>query len=295
MRLDFNYVVIDDDFLDEDDREDIDILIQKIDDRLKQKGFEPSARLFASKENFEQHIKKEKQTTKRIDLYLSDNNLGNNSKVDDEESHDEENVQEKHHSNDGIEIYLGLKKQFICDFVLYTRSSTAEIIARMADYLQENQYPGLFSRFTFVPRKDNEEWHDDVLELLDHILTKREEMNNLRGLFAEKISRIDIHLKKILQRDSDETLWKTIDEIPNRYFQNTQITKEYLLNLRVIRNALLHNDEEYDTFKREYKITYECENNKGRKTGGKRTIYESEIVKHRKHLIEVYKEVLSWK
>jgi|GEM_PF-1421537 len=283
MRLDFNYVVIDDDFLDDDDREDIDSLINKINQKLEQKGFEPFAQEFSSKEKFEEQIAKDRLTTKRIDLYLSDNNLGNNSEI-----------QELEHSNDGIEIYLELKKQFICDFVLYTRSSTAEIIERMAEYLQQQQYPGLFSRFTFVPRKDNEEWHEDVLELIDHILTKREEMNNLRGLFAEKISRIDLHLKKILKRHDDEKLWQTIDSIPNKYFQNSKITKEYLHNLRVIRNALLHNDEEYDTYRKEYKITYECENNKGRKTGGKSTIYESAIIKHRKHLIEVYKEVLSW-
>ena len=283
MRLDFNYVVIDDDFLDDDDREDIDALIEKINRKLEEKGFEAFPQEFASKEDFEEQFEKDKLTTKRIDLYLSDNNLGNNSRI-----------QELQHSNDGIEIYLELKKQFICDFVLYTRSSTAEIIERMAEYLRQHNYPGLFSRFTFVPRKDNDKWHNDVLELIDHILTKREEMNNLRGLFAEKISRIDLHLKKILKRHDDEKLWQTIDSIPDKYFQNSKITKAFLHNLRVIRNALLHNDEEYDTLKKEYKITCELENHKGKKSGGIRTIYESEIVKYRKQLIEVYKEVLSW-
>ncbi len=277
MRLEFNYVVIDDDFIDEDDIEDIEELIEKIDNKLMNKGFEPKSQTYSSKREFETFLKNNRESTKRIDLYLSDNNLG-----------DHQGITDVKHANDGIQIYLDLKKLFICDFVLYTRSSTTEIINKMTDYLTEQQNPGLFSRFTFVPR-EKDEWHNDVLILLDHILTKREEMNNLRGLFAEKIAKIDLHLKNILSLDPDEGFKQTLNAIPNKYFNNSTINKNYLDNLRQMRNALLHQNEVYDKIKCEYIITYDLERNKGKKE-----IRESECAKYRKQLNDVYKEIMSW-
>lgn len=282
MRLDFNYVVIDDDLEDIDDREDVANLINKIDDKLRNKGFLPECYMYASKKEFTDDLSRNKLTTNRIDLYLSDNNLGDDSDDNDND-------------NDGIEIYLELKKEFICDFALYTRSDTSEIVAKMAKYLIDKNYPGLFSRFTFIPRiESNDQWHKDVLELLDHILTKREEMNNLRGLFAEKIAKIDLHLKTILQRSLDEKFRVTISNIPKNYFSNKEVSWKYLDDLRQMRNALLHADEIYDPVKKEFTITYIIEDNKGKRTKSKNIIYESECSKYRTQLNQVCEEVLSW-
>lgn len=278
MRLDFNYVIIDDDFEDDDDSIDVKNLINKIDSSLRNKGFNPNHYEYQSKSEFENAIKENSISTKRIDLYLSDNNLG-------DESDD--------HDNEGIEIYLELKKNFICDFALYTRSNTSEIVKKMASYLVEHQYPGLFSRFTFIPRTPNDErWHDDVLVLLDHIITKREEMNNLRGLFAEKISKIDAHLRKIFKSNInlEDNLKAIINKIPNDRFTNCNIEKSHLDRLRQIRNALLHQDEQYDSIKQEYRIIFELENNKGRVM-----IAESECSKYRSQLNAICQEILSWK
>lgn len=277
MRLDFNYVIIDDDFEDDDDSIDVRNLISKIDLSLKNKGFNPNHYEYESKSEFEKAIRENSISTKRIDLYLSDNNLGDDNDND----------------NEGIEIYLELKKNFICDFALYTRSNTSEIVKKMASYLVEHQYPGLFSRFTFIPRTPNDErWHDDVLVLLDHIITKREEMNNLRGLFAEKISKIDIHLRKVFKSNVnlDDNLKAIINKIPNDRFTNCDIEKSHLDRLRQIRNALLHQDEKYDSIKQEYRIIFELENNKGRVM-----IAESECSKYRSQLNEICQEILSWK
>lgn len=276
MRLDFNYVVIDDDFVDEDDIDDVQELIDKINKKLGDKGFEPKVQTYASKSEFETYLTENRESTNRIDLYLSDNNLGDHQGLTDVE-----------HANDGIQIYLDLKKAFICDFVLYTRSSTTEIINKMTAYLTEQQNPGLFSRFTFVPREDSD-WHDEILVLLDHILTKREEMNNLRGLFAEKISKIDLHLKNILNRNKGEKFYETVNAIPSRYFNDTT-KKAYLNNLRQMRNALLHQNEFYDKINKEYIIKYELENNKG-----KAEIRESKCSIYRKQMNDVFKDVMSW-
>lgn len=277
MRLDFNYVIIDDDFEDDDDSIDVRNLINKIDLSLKNKGFNPNHHEYESKSEFERAISADNISTKRIDLYLSDNNLG-----DDSDDHD----------NEGIEIYLELKKNFICDFALYTRSNTSEIVKKMASYLVEHQYPGLFSRFTFIPRTpNNERWHDDVLVLLDHIITKREEMNNLRGLFAEKISKIDAHLRTVFASNVnlDDNLKAIINKIPNDRFNKSNIEKNQLDRLRQIRNALLHQDEQYDSVKQEYRIIFELESNKG-----KVMITEGECSKYRTQLNEVCREILSW-
>lgn len=286
MRLEFNYVVIDDDFSDVDDRSNIDSLIEKINKRLESKGFIPIHHTFVSKSAFEQARQDSQSTTepivnKRIDLYLSDNNLGNSGGQPDNNEH----------AHDGIEIYINLKQNFPCDFVLYTRSNATEIINKMVTFLQNSKNPDLFSRFNFIARETNEDWHNKVLEIIDFIITKREEMNILRGLFAEKISAMDIHLKKILGSNPDENFKKTLDNIPKKYFQNSKISdiKKFLNNLRQIRNALLHCNEEFDTIRREYKITYKDEN-----SGKEKYILEKEFEKHRKQLLEVYEEVMSW-
>ena len=281
MRLDFNYVVIDDDLEDVDDRADVVNLINKIDNKLRNKGFVPKCFMYSSKNEFTSDLSRNELTTNRIDLYLSDNNLG-----------DETNE----HDNDGIEIYLELKKEFICDFALYTRSDTSEIVAKMAKYLIDKNYPGLFSRFTFIPRiESNDQWHKDVLELLDHILTKREEMNNLRGLFAEKIAKIDLHLKEILNSDPEENFKATLRRIPVSRFKNSNINKDYLDNLRQIRNALLHAEETFDPIKKEFTISYYLEDKKGKRTQSRVIIYESECSKYRNQLNTVCEEILSWK
>lgn len=280
MRLDFNYVVIDDDFEDDDYKGDIESLMIKIDSKLKDKGFTPRPFKYSSKSDFKNDLKNQRLTTNRVDLYLSDNNLGDET---------------DNHENDGIEIYLELKQEFICDFALYTRSETSEIVSKMASYLVEHQYPGLFSRFTFIPRIEyNDEWHDNVLELIDHILTKREEMNNLRGLFAEKIAKIDLHLKGILNSDPEENFKATIRKIPESRFKNSNINKDYLDNLRQIRNALLHVDEIYNPIKREFTISYYLEDKKGKRTQSRVIIYESECSKYRNQLNTVCEEILSW-
>lgn len=286
MRLEFNYVVIDDDFSDDDDRSNIDSLIEKINKRLESKGFIPIHHTFVSKSEFEQARTNSQNTTKpivnkRIDLYLSDNNLGNSGGQSDNNEH----------AHDGIEIYISLKQDFICDFVLYTRSNATEIIEKMVTFLQNSQNPDLFSRFNFIARETKDDWHDNVLKVIDFIITKREEMNILRGFYAEKISTMDIHLKKILGSNPDENFKKTLDNIPKKYFQNSKISdiKNFLNNLRQIRNALLHCNEEFDPIRREYKITYKDEN-----SGREKYIFENEFEKHRKQLLEVYEEVMSW-
>lgn len=289
MRLEFNYVIIDDDFSDDDDRSNIDSLIEKINKRLESKGFIPIHHTFVSKSAFEQARQDSQSTTepiinKRIDLYLSDNNLGNSGGQPDNNEH----------AHDGIEIYINLKQNFTCDFVLYTRSNATEIINKMVTFLQYYKNPDLFSRFNFIARGNNEDWHNKVLEIIDFIITKREEMNILRGLFAEKISSIDKHLKGILG-NPNETFKQTLDKIASKgYFSRSKITniETRLNNLRQVRNALLHNDEEFDTACKEYKIAYTYYENDG--SSRKEYIYESKCEEHRKDLLEVYKEVMSW-
>lgn len=287
MRLEFNYIVIDDDFNDDDDCKDINSLIEKINQKLREKGFIPNYSKYVSKKAFknEQDSKSKATTLNRIDLYLSDNNLGNSGDLPDENEH----------SNDGIEIYIQLKKDFICDFILYTRSDTQEIINKMIQYLNTSRDPGLFTRFNFIARNSNESWHEGILETIDFIITKREEMNNLRGLFAEKIAQIDLHLKQLLQRDNNEKFRVTLENIPQSRFNNSSLTWKKLDNLRQIRNALLHCNEEFNIQSNEYTLTYKEEDNSGKKTNKEKIIYESQCTKYRNWLTSAYEEVMAWK
>ena len=272
MRLDFNYAIIDDDFVDEDDSWEVQQLIKKINKSIENKGFKPICKPYKSKREFESSITCEDISPNRIDLYISDNNLGNNTHINDSGKKD-----------DGIEIYLDLKDTLICDFILYTRASTSSIVKRLSDYLLEKQNPGIFSRFTFVPRSaNNTVWHQEIVRVIDHILTKREEINNLRGLYAQYVSRMDLMIKDKFNRNDEETLEVSINSIDNNYF-NQQFKRAYLHNIRLIRNGLLHNDEEYCKISKEFIIYYKVGKNP---KGG--IIKESELKKYRQFLYQAH-------
>ena len=102
--------------------------------------------------------------------------------------------------HDGIDLYLTLKGKCICDFVLYTSSKQESIIKKLTEYLKDEQDPNLFSRFTFVSRHNGgKEWHKEIINVINHILTKREEINNLRGLYAQLTAKIQHRLMELLE------------------------------------------------------------------------------------------------
>ena len=108
MRLDFNIVLIDDDKDDSQRNRGVNRLKQRVENHIKKKGFKPIIRFEKSSHPI---LTLNNSDKKRIDLYLSDNNLSNNSQENNENEED-----------GGIELYLSLKALFICDFILYSRS-----------------------------------------------------------------------------------------------------------------------------------------------------------------------------
>ena len=148
MRLDFNIVLIDDDKDDSHRNRGVNRLKQLLENHIKKKGFKPSIRFEKSSHPILTLVESDK---KRVDLYLSDNNLSNNSQ--------ESNVNEE---DGGIELYLSLKDIFICEFILYSRSDKTTIIKKLIDDLNQKQNPNLFTRFSFVERNStNEDWITD--------------------------------------------------------------------------------------------------------------------------------------
>lgn len=282
MRLEFNYIIVDDDFKLTRTKRRAEDIVKQVNAKIESRGFVAKSDIYKSLEEFLSN-KDNLESKNRVDLYLSDNNLGNTG-----------STLNKEHANDGIELYLTLHKEFLCDFVLYTGSTKDVIIDKLVEHLQEQQDPGLFSRFTFVSRSPdlNENWVGKIEEVIDLIISHREEMNNFRGLFAEKIARMDVHLKSLFAKQDSEGLKETIKNIPKNKFADSSINESYLHRLRCMRNGLLHNNEEYDEQKQEYKIAYEVENSNGR--SGRAYIFESDFSKERKKLQQVYDEVMSW-
>lgn len=258
MRLDFNVVFVDDDFLDEQDREDVDNLIQKLKVKVALKGFVLKERCFPSIEAANQH----NEPQNRIDLFLSDNNLGNN------QNHVDATL-----SNGGIDYYLHLRQQkYTCDFVLYTMADRDEIVNKLSADLNKTKDPNLFTRFTFINRDETDAWHTKVLNLFDHLLTRREELNNIRGIYAQHVSKIhEILISKYRLRHKTD-LEDSIDAIPNLVISSPDRTS--LHQIRIIRNGLLHNDEEFCRTKDEYVIRWN-------KSGIKYEIYESNLQYYR--------------
>lgn len=263
MRLDFNVIVVDDDWDDEDSNAGIKALVQALETTIKSKGFAPKISGFSSVSDAG------KAKIRRADLYLSDNNLGDNA------THPNPNE-----ANGGIEYYLHLKNKFICDFVLYTRSQVEEVVAKLANDLTTKKDPNLFSRFTFVSREDGStHWHQSIIALIDHLLTKREELNNLRGLYAQQTSRIDERLKRKYPKTATMKLKKTIDSIPPSDIALHE--KQELHEVREIRNGLMHYDEELCLKNDEYVVRFQDD-------GKTKTyeIYESNI--------QLYRDKLNW-
>ncbi|WEI02848.1 hypothetical protein PYR78_11315 [Acinetobacter johnsonii] len=231
MRLDFNIVLIDDDKDDSQRNRGVNKLKQLLEDHIRRKGFKPIVRFEKSSLPI---LSLNESDKKRIDLYLSDNNLSNNSH--------ERNVNEE---DGGIELYLSLKDLFICEFILYSRSDKSTIIKKLIEDLNEKQNPNLFTRFSFVERNStNEEWIKDVLRIVDHIITKREELNNLRGIFAQVMSRVHHKMVERYRVPTPESS-ALADTIKYAFDKNKINQADYteLLSLKNIRNGLLHNDE----------------------------------------------------
>ncbi len=229
MRLDFNIALIDDDIDDTLRDRGVKRLEQLLGSHIRKKGFNPCFRKEKSSVPILELSTSEK---KRMDLYLSDNNLSNNS--------------QQHNTNEedgGIELYLALKEHFICDFILYSRSDKSTIVAKLVKDLSEKQNPNLFTRFSFIERNStNEEWIGDILNIVNHIITRREELNNLRGIFAQVMSRVH---HKMIERYGIPKNLGLADSIKyandNRKITATDYVE--LLGLKNIRNGLLHNDE----------------------------------------------------
>jgi hypothetical protein len=268
MRLDFNLVVVDDDWDDAENNTNIKELIAKIDQNIQSKGFNLKYDAFSDPDDAF------KNANKRVDLFLSDNNLGDN-----------QNHTDPTKGNAGIDYYLRLRTEpHLCDFVLYTKSPTDEIIKKLTSDLNTKKDPNLFSRFTFVSREQGRDiWHQPILSLLDYILTRREEINTLRAIYAQITSRIDLHLKTKFSRSADEKFYKTIDNIPDHF----GLDKNSLHEVRHIRNGLMHNDEEICPDTKQWAIKYE------KLDGTTDLIRENDLQKYRDKLNHAFELVKS--
>lgn len=241
MRLDFNVVIVDDDFNNKVKRRSIDSLILRLEEYINKKGFTSKFFKYLSMNDFltnksicgDQHLG-------RIDLQLSDNNL-------------------QGQDQDGIDLYLKLKEtKLTCDFILYTRSDIDEIVNKLSQDLNDKKDPNLFTRFTFVARASDPsdlDWHNPIFHTIDHIISKREEINHLRGLFAQVTAKIHNRLKTLIGNHRLD-FESSIDTAWERKIIDSEL-KKWLHTQRLRRNSIIHNDETYDSQKKTFYI--ECE------------------------------------
>lgn len=264
MRLDFNIVVIDDDLLDEDQKEEVLEIQVSLERHISSKGFKPNVHSFTGIEDFQKKIPADLEN--RIDFFLSDNNLGG--------------------SEQGVDFYLKLTETKIQDFVLYTRDAKATIVSSLVNKLQSTENPNLFSRFTFVEREGGD-WFEQVEDVLDHVLSKREEINNLRGLFAQEMSKVENFLRAEINASSSSSLEKIIDDSHPKIIDLGM--KRKLHKQRQRRNGIIHNDEKFCQTEKQWFLSYE------EKAAGRlreRKVFENGFCDLRKQLSEVVSEVL---
>ncbi len=81
---------------------------------------------------------------------------------------------------------------------------------------------------------------------------------------------------------NQETLEDSINSIDKKHF-TSKFPKNFLHNIRNIRNGLLHNDEEYSSVNKQFIIYYKKNNNP---KGG--IIMEGDLKRYRQFLYEAY-------
>jgi len=276
MRLEFNMVLVDDEWEDEDANDDIKELMEALEEVVRNKGFEPKTWFYKDPSKFDASF--DKNNGRRVDLYISDNNLGM--------------VDERSSSDGGIEFYLKLKKTYLCDFILYTRSDKKGIIGKLVEDLQREQDPNLFSRLTFVSRHDGGTgWHLPIIKVIEHMLTKREEINNLRGLYAQLTAEMENHLRTRIesktpgQNLSGLQFCEIIDHAAREEIIDSEL-KQWLHNQRLIRNGIIHNNEEFCDKKKSWFVTYKIKNRT-------RLVFEADFVDIREKLKSTYAKVMA--
>ena len=114
----------------------------------------------------------------------------------------------------------------------------------------------MFTRFTFVSRQNDSIWKSKSDDVIKHIITQREQFNNLRGLFAQSTSKMHTHLAALVLTSGTDARFQNIIEQASRVGRVTPYIREQLHKIRLIRNALMHEDEQRcpETFK--YFIEY---------------------------------------
>ncbi|HHE3642392.1 TPA: hypothetical protein ACY38L_000192 [Pasteurella multocida] len=275
MRLEFNYIVIDDDLASSRSRRRAERLINEINKKIESKGFKPNYKSYISFEEFKSE--EGNLDSRRFDLYLSDNNLGNANGADDNKN-----------ANDGIEVYLELHNRFPCDFVLYSGATQDMIIKKLIEHLNNKKDAGLFSRFTFVSRSsdNNEQWMQPILELINLIISRREEMNTLRGLYAQLTSKIHKRIEDTL--GISQKFKKTIDSLSQRCseFNLNSNDIDKLHHIRRVRNGLMHYDERIcDKKPHTYYLVYLAEDN------SEKRIYLENFEEYRIELKNIYQKI----
>lgn len=265
MRLEFNIVIVDDDLGDDDGKEAVSELIDFVEAYVVGKGFKPNCKPFSNVEDYQQSLSA--GIDSRIDLFLSDNNLGAGEK--------------------GVDFYLNLASTGIHDFILYTRDSHSTIVEALIEKLQFSENPNLFSRFTFAHRESDNSWFECVEDVLDHILSKREELNNLRGLYAQEMSKVENYLRSKLQASSSDSLETLIECAFKKKIIELSLKKK-LHYQRCRRNGIIHNDEEFCEAEKKWYVTYEEYGYRDRI----KKIYERDFLKIRNELAFVVSQVM---
>lgn len=217
MYLDYRIHIIDDDYGDRNDGDEVEELKSKLEKTIADKGLHPIVRVFTSIDEAKDNL------NERIDYFLSDENLGG--------------------SNSGANFYHELRTSYqsaFCDFILYTRNNKTQIIERQLAELSDKQDPNLFSRFSFVARDLNHKWIDELIDIIEHSLSKREQMNTLRAIFAHETSKMHAALRNKFILPNDATFAAAIRSVTDVVLNNN------LTEIRHLRNGLVHNNEAQD-------------------------------------------------
>lgn len=180
MRSNYNILWLDDEFSKRNSS--INTTVQRVKAYMESKGFECCVEQFKTFEDAMRFL----NTDKKVDLFISDYNIGGDNKT-------------------GLDFLKFVRNKYRKEMFLYSNNDVDEIKDYVVGKLNSGEIPlNFFSKFTFQSTIRPDVLLRDIKEVIDETLIRWEELNALRGLFLAELSQREENLKRyIISKNGD--------------------------------------------------------------------------------------------
>lgn len=235
MRSKYNILWLDDEFSKRNSS--INTTVQRVKEYMERKGFECCVEQFKTFEDAMIFL----NTDKKVDLFISDYNIGGDNKT-------------------GLDFLKFVRNKYRKEMMLYSNNNIEEIKSYVIEKLSNGDIPlNFFSKFTFQSAVLPDVLFRTIQDVINDTLIRWEELNALRGLFLAEISQREEILKRFIITKNGDISY--ISQISTNLSSHTncsdrrhrrsikQKTKDEIADLIVqLRNSNLNDNNSYLSF-----------------------------------------------